>query len=62
LRDLERQRRQWMAEMRSRGGAGQRRDDPRDDPREDPRNDSRNDSRNDPRDDRREGPATTPSP
>lgn len=34
LRDLERQRRQLMAEMRSRGGAANRRDDPRDDPRD----------------------------
>ena len=37
LRDLERQRRQLMAEMRSRGGAANRRDDPRDDSRDDSR-------------------------
>jgi hypothetical protein len=37
LRDLERQRRQLMAEMRSRGGTANRRGDPRDDPRDESR-------------------------
>jgi predicted Zn-dependent protease len=45
LRDLERQRRQLLAEMRSQRSPGNRREDPRGDPRGDPPEDVREDAK-----------------
>ena len=49
LRDLERQRRQLVAEMRSQRGPGNRREDPREDPNQDTRQDPPRDPPRDPK-------------